>query len=91
MEVIVENEDRELEHSSLSGRFTRDGVTVDVKIYRFAGTDDPWQLEVVDQEGSSTAWDKPFPTPQDAFDALNQTVEEEGMAALVVPLKSTIH
>jgi hypothetical protein len=43
----MEIEDRELEFSPLSGRLTRDGVTVDVKIYRFNGTNDPWQLEPV--------------------------------------------
>ena len=31
-------EDREIEYSPLTGSVTRDGVTVDVKIYRFAGT-----------------------------------------------------
>ncbi|MCJ2070654.1 hypothetical protein MKK75_17965 [Methylobacterium sp. J-030] len=87
----MKTKERELECSPLSGHFTRDGVTVEVKIYRFAGTDDPWQLEVLDHEGSSTAWDDPFPTPQDAIDALNKAVEEEGMAAFVVPLRSTIH
>jgi hypothetical protein len=43
--------DRELEHSRLSGLFTREGVTVEVQIYRFAGTADAWSLEIVDQEG----------------------------------------
>jgi len=35
-------QDRELEHSPLSGLFTREGITVEVQIYRFAGTSDAW-------------------------------------------------
>ena len=35
------DEDREFEHSGMSGSFTRGGETVDVEIYRFAGTQDP--------------------------------------------------
>lgn len=84
-------EDRELEFSPLSGRLTRDGLTVDVEIYRFAGTDDPWQLEVVDHEGGSTVWDDPFPTAQDAYRAFNEVVEEDGIASFVASSGSTIH
>jgi len=87
----MEIEDRELEHSPLSERLTRDGVTIDVKIYRFAGTEDAWQLEVVDHEGSSTLWDDPFPTAQDAYQAFNEAIEEDGITSFVVALKSTIH
>lgn len=47
-------EDRELEFSALSRLSDEGGPTVDVKIYRFAGTEDYWQVEVVDQEGGST-------------------------------------
>ena len=87
----METKDRELECSPLSGCVTHDGVTLEVKIYRFAGTDAPWQLEVVDRDGSSTAWDDPFPTAQDAYDAFGKAVEEDGMASFVIALESTIH
>lgn len=87
----MEIEDRELEHSPLSGRLTRDGVTVDLKIYRFAGTNDPWHLEVVDHEGGSTAWNDPFPTAQDAYLAFNEVVEEDGMASFAVASSGTLH
>jgi hypothetical protein len=40
--------DRELETSPLGGAITRDGQTVMVHIYQFAGTEDEWTLEVVD-------------------------------------------
>ena len=84
-------EDREIEYSPLSSRQTRDGVTVDVKIYRFAGTSDPWQLEVVDHEGGSTVWDNQFPTAQDAYSAFNEVVEEDGMTSFAASSGGTIH
>ncbi len=87
----MEIEDRELEFSPLSSRLTRDGVTVDVKIYRFAGTDDPWQLEVVDHEGGSTVWDDQFPTAQDAYRAFNEAVEEDGIGSFAAASSGTIH
>jgi hypothetical protein len=87
----MEIEDRELEFSGLSGRLTREGVTVDVKIYRFAGTDDPWQLEVVDHDGGSTVWDDPFPTAQDAYRAFNEVVEEDGIASFAASSSGTLH
>ena len=34
--------DREIEDSPLGGSVTRDGITVQVHIYRFAGTDEEW-------------------------------------------------
>jgi hypothetical protein len=39
------DDERDLEHSPLPGPFTRDGVTVEVETYRYAGTQDPWRLE----------------------------------------------
>ena len=72
--------DRELERSPLSGLITRDGITVEVQIYRFAGTADAWSLEVVDQEGGSTVWAESFFTDQAAHKAFLRAVEEDGMS-----------
>ena len=83
--------DCEIEYSPLSARVTRDGVTVDVKIYRFAGSDDPWQLEVVGHGGGSTVWNDPFPTAQDAYSAFNEVVEEDGMASFAAASGVTLH
>ena len=71
--------DRELEFSPLSGRVTRDGVTVQVHIYRFAGTDDGWTLEVVDQEDGSTVWDGSFDTDVEAYEAFEQCIRKDGI------------
>jgi hypothetical protein len=46
--------------SPLSGPFSEGGLTVDVQIYRLEDT--KWSLEVIDSEGTSTAWDDQFQT-----------------------------
>ena len=71
--------DRELEFSPLSGRVTRDGVTVQVHIYRFAGTDEEWTLEVVDHEDGSTVWEGSFETDVEAYEAFEQCIREDGI------------
>ncbi len=70
---------RELEFSPLSGRVTRHGVTVQVHIYRFAGTDDRWTLEVIDREDGSTVWDDDFASDVNAYEAFEQCVQREGI------------
>ena len=57
--------DPEIIKSRHSGTFTKDGVTVEVCIYRLANT--RWTLEVVDCEGTSTAWDDEFETDDAAL------------------------
>jgi hypothetical protein len=52
-------EEYEIENSPLSRKVSRDGVTVEVLIYRGKG-DPGWMLEVVDQEGGSTVWEDWF-------------------------------
>ncbi|CAO4157144.1 hypothetical protein [Methylorubrum extorquens] len=71
--------DRELEFSPLSGRVTRDGVTVQVHIYRFADTDEGWTLEVVDHEDGSTVWEGFFDTDVEAYEAFEQCIREDGI------------
>ncbi|MEE7448656.1 hypothetical protein MRF4_13030 [Methylobacterium radiotolerans] len=87
--MAVEDEDREFEHSPLSGSFSRDGKKVDVEIYRYAGTRDPWRLVVIDlSSGACTAWTKTFATDQEAYDAFIAMVKADGMASFadVAPL-----
>lgn len=82
------DDDRDFEHSPLSGSFSRDGETVDVEIYRYAGTQDPWQLVVIDlSSGGCTAWKEAFATDQEAYAAFAAMVEADGMASFtgVVP------
>jgi len=74
----------------MSGAFTHGGVTVEVQIYRFAGTADAWTLEVVDQEGGSTVWTESFFTDQAAHKAFLRAVEEDGMGQFLEP-SETLH
>lgn len=82
--------DRDLEHSRLSGLFTREGVTVEVLIYRFADVADNWSLEVVDQEGGSTVWTESFLSDQAAHNAFLYAVEKDGMSQFLEPVE-TLH
>lgn len=82
--------DKRLIVSRLSGAFSRDGITVDVYVYRVE-TDDSWILEVADNEDASTVWDDKFPTDQAAYDFFLQSVEIEGLAQVISEDSPTLH
>lgn len=80
----MDDDDRDFEHSPLSGTFSRDGESVDVEIYRYAGTQDPWQLVVIDlSSGRCTAWQKTFATDQEAYQAFTAMVDADSLAPFV--------
>ena len=85
------DDEYELVHSPLSRSITRDGVTVEVRIYRCKDDDDEWSLEVVDQEGASTVWDEPFETDNAALDEVLQTIEKEGIGTFLRDLLKKPH
>ena len=58
-------EDPKLIASRHNGLLTKDGVTVEICIYRLEHS--KWTLEVVDAEGTSTVWDDEFDTDDDAL------------------------
>lgn len=64
--------------SPLSGPLRRDGVEIDVQIYR-CEDEEGWVLEVVDAAGMSTVWDDKFPADQAAMDELLRTIRVECM------------
>jgi hypothetical protein len=66
--------------SRLSRKFTRDGITIEILIYRLE-SDPAWQLEVVNAEGKSTVWEDLFETEQDALNEAFQTIASEGIAS----------
>jgi hypothetical protein len=66
--------------SSLSRRVIRDGITVELCIYRIE-TNPEWSLEVVNSAGTSIVWDDLFPSDEAANEEFLRTVTEEGMAA----------
>ena len=61
-------------HSPLEKRITRDGMSVQVLIYRGEG-EGGWLLEIVDHLGGSTVWDDRFSTDQAAFDEAMATID----------------
>lgn len=71
----------DLIHSEHCQSFTRDGQTVQVEIY--SSGDNDWILEVVDERGTSTVWDEPFASDDEAFEAFQRALREEGIDAFV--------
>ena len=73
-------DDYPITHSPLERKVSRDGITVEIFIYR--GSEDPgWILEVQDQEGGSSVWDERFATDREAYDEAMKTIDEEGIAS----------
>lgn len=71
----------EIKVSPLSKSITRDGKTVEVRIYE--GDPAKWILEVVDQYDNSTVWDDQFESDQEAFTVALETIDEEGIDSLI--------
>jgi hypothetical protein len=78
----LSDRDPNIVHSGLSRTITKDGVKVEVLIYRLEH-DPQWALEVVNEEGTSTVWDNLFATDEEAFAAVQITLEEEGIDAFL--------
>ena len=75
--MIDTSNDPEVIDSKHSGLITRDGVTIELCIYRLEDT--KWTLEVDDAEGTSTVWDDEFGTDDEALAEFERTVRESGM------------
>ncbi len=73
----------EMEHSDFAGEFTDDGVTVLVDIFRAAGSQDAWSMEVIDQEEGLTVWEEPFATDKEAFEEFLATIQRDGIRSLL--------
>jgi hypothetical protein len=69
--------------SRLSRMITRDGITLEVLIYRSDG-DIEWVLEVIDEEGASTVWEDTFATEADALNEVFQIIAADGMGSFVL-------
>jgi hypothetical protein len=68
-------DDAVLTYSPLNQTLTRNGVTVEIHIYKGRGSD--WILEVVDAGKNSHVWDDQFQTDQQAFDEAMRALDEE--------------
>ena len=87
----MEEREPNLVTSGLSRDVSRDGITVEVCIYRLE-TDTGWTLEVVNSAGTSIVWDDQFSSDDAANEEFLRTVAEEGMASFldnanVIPLR----
>ena len=83
-------EDYPIVHSPLERRITRDGVSVDVQIYR--GEDEPgWLLEIVDHLGGSTVWNDTFSSDEAALAEAMETIERDGIASFAEERPSLLH
>ncbi|HTO30159.1 MAG TPA: hypothetical protein VL202_03105 [Pararhizobium sp.] len=80
-----------LEHSDFAGEFTDDGVTVLVDIFRKAGSDEGWMLEVIDQEEGLTVWEEPFATDKEAFEEFLATIERDGIRSFLEEPDVSVH
>lgn len=81
----------EIVYSTLQQSCTKDGHTLDIKIYR-AEYEADWILEVVDEGGSSTVWDDRFPTDKAALDEARRAIDEDGVEVfLTASLPSNSH
>ncbi|TCL73735.1 hypothetical protein [Rhizobium sp. BK251] len=80
-----------LEHSEFSGEFENDGVTVLVDIFRPAGSQDDWQMEVISQAEIVTSWEEPFATDKDAWEEFLATIERDGIHSFLDDEKPAVH
>ena len=82
--------DPEIIMSPLCREINGDGTRIQVDIYR--GEDEAsWILEVVDEENASTVWNDPFDTDQEAFDAVMEVIEQDGIRSFLEGESEEMH
>jgi hypothetical protein len=70
------------ERSQLSGRYTDNGITVLVEIFRPSGADD-WRIEVTSLEDQLTDWNESFGSAHEAWEEFIYVVNTEGIAVFL--------
>lgn len=85
------DEDPEIESSPLCLSVTREGITVQVEIFRVVEIDPRWTLEVVDHQGASTVWSETFATDVEANAEFHRTLEAEGIRAFLEQSSTNLH
>lgn len=80
------HDENDLILSPLQQKYTTDGKTVEVCIYRMPDTG--WTLEIVDQYNNSIVYDGEFDTDQEAFDLFLKEVKTEGIESMIGPVPS---
>lgn len=89
--MAMPESEQQYEFSEFSGEFVDDDVMVTIGIYRPAGTNGDWTLEVVDQEGYSTVWDDLFSTDREAFEEFLATIQRDGIRSFLDLSIHTVH
>jgi uncharacterized protein len=74
--------DPEIVMSPLCREISGDGTWIQVDIYR-GGNESGWILEVVDEENTSTVWDEPFNTDQEALDVVLEVIDRDGIRSFL--------
>lgn len=69
--------DPNLVYSGLSKSISESGHTFRIEIFRLEH-EMAWTLEVVDEKGTSTVWEEPFPSDREALDEVYRTLREQG-------------
>jgi len=70
--------------SSRSCTYAKDGMTVEVAIYRLESSTE-WALEVIDSHGTSLVWNDEFASEDEAWAAFETAVKEEGLHGMFAP------
>jgi hypothetical protein len=74
-------DENDLIDSLLSQKYTQNGKTVEICIYRLA--DSPWVLEVIDEFHNSTVWNEQFETDREALDCILDEIDKYGIGAFI--------
>ena len=82
---MTEDDAQDIELSERSSEVTHEGITVQVGIYRAAGSKDGWTLEVIDEDDNSLIWEDSFATDAEAWEEFERAVAEDGIAQLIGP------
>jgi len=75
------NDEIQIIMSPLCRSFERDGITLQIEIFRSDESD--WTLEVVNPANTSIVWDKTFQSDKSALEEFHQTIRNEGIRSFL--------
>lgn len=83
------NDEIEIKKSPLCQAVTVGGKTVQIDI--FEDGEGGWLLEVIDEYNNTTGWEDAFDTDKSALSEALDTIEQEGISALIGMPKNSVH
>jgi len=75
------NDEIEIIMSPLCQSFERDGIALQIEIYRSSESD--WSLEVVNPSSTSIVWNDTFQSDKAALEEFLQTIKTEGIQSFL--------